>query len=399
MADPLLRAANLLARKVGLHVEPAARGRLSRSLQEVAGERGVDVPALVAALPTDDSALQELLDVVTVQESAFFRDQPQFDALAGHLLPVLDDPATVWSAGCANGQEAYSLAMVLAEAGRRDWQVIATDISQQALTRATTGRYSGRELRGLPPARLRRHCKPVGDGWEVDPALRQRVAVRRHNLARDPPPVAADASTVVFCRNVLIYLRREQVIALLERLAEWLPAGGVLFLGYAESLCHLTDRFELQRLGDAFVYRAAPAGDAVGARAPTRSAAPTPGPGATAPAATPAAAPETTVPGGATSVAQHLAAGEAASAAGDLTAAIAAFGQAVLLDPDQPVAHLHRGLLLEARGDRRDAHRAYASARAALRRSSTGVVEAVLEGFAASELEALLDAKLDELGG
>ncbi|MCU1450274.1 MAG: protein methyltransferase FrzF, partial [Acidimicrobiales bacterium] len=255
-------AARLLSRRVGLRLDPTVRGRLARAVQDEATGHGQELSAYVARLDGDADALQGLLNRVTVQETSFFRDAGQFDALASAVLPALremGEPVRVWSAASANGQEPYSLAMVLAEANLVDWEVIATDISTTALTRTRAGRYQERELAGLSPERRRRYLVAVGDGeWEVVPALRKKVHVSRNNLAADPPPSTVGSCQVVFCRNVLIYFGRDEVVALLERLSAWLPPGGYLFLGYSESLWQVTDRFLPVRIGDAFIYRSGP---------------------------------------------------------------------------------------------------------------------------------------------
>jgi hypothetical protein len=193
-----------------------------------------------------------------VQESGFFRHPDQFTALAREVLPSLEGPVVVWSAGCANGQEAYSLAMELAASGRPDWEVLATDISAAAVARTRAGRYSSAELAGLPP--VQRHwLRPSGDLWEVDPALRRRVRAEQANLtARFPAPQGR--CQVVFCRNVLIYLTREVTESFLDRLSTWLTPGGLVFLGYSETMLAPTDRLRLDRLGDTHALRVVPPG-------------------------------------------------------------------------------------------------------------------------------------------
>jgi len=136
---------------------------------------------------------------VTVQESGFFRHPDQFAALAHEVLPALEGPVVVWSAGCANGQEAYSLAMELAASGHPDWQVLATDISAAAVARTRAARYTTAELAGIPPVH-RRWLLPAGDLWEVDPTLRARVRVEQANLTTRFP-TAPGRCQVVFCRT------------------------------------------------------------------------------------------------------------------------------------------------------------------------------------------------------
>jgi chemotaxis protein methyltransferase CheR len=420
MTDPaaaegaLTAAAHLLARRVGLRLDPAIRGRLARCVIEEAAARRQDIAAYVATLEGHPTALQELLNRVTVQETSFFRDTNQFAALAEHVLPELVPPVTIWSAGCSNGQEPYSLAMALDEGGCPAWRVIATDVSTRALARARTARYSDRELGGVSPERRARYFVPAASTWEVAPALRARVDFAHHNLVAQPPPIEAGRCQVVFCRNVLIYFRHDDVVAFLEGLSRWLPPGGWLFLGYSESLWQVTDRFALVRLGDAFVYRRPESGTGRPGRKradPSRAAAPEPRRrrvdppprkaraglrGATAAARSTEPAPEQPATG--PMVADLLAAGEAAITAGDYDAAVAAFRRCAYLEPDRPIAHLHLGLALEAAGDGPAARRAYAASRETLEHGDTGAVEATLEGYHVAELVRLLDDKLAEPG-
>ena len=394
-------AAQLLLRRVGLRLDPSTRGRLSRSVAEEAAARGLDLPTYVDSLDTNSAALQDLLNRVTVQETAFFRDPAQFDALARHVLPTLEDPVTIWSAGCANGQEPYSIAMLLNELGRADSRVCATDLSTQALDRTRRARYSARETAGLSAARRHRYLVAADDQFEIVPEIRAHVEVAFQNLAIDPPPVPSGTCPVVLCRNVLIYFSHEEVIRFLDRIADWLPPDGWLFLGYSESLWQVTERFQLVRLGDAFVYRrrdvrlpqtnkaarsqSRPAtATRVERRAPNNDAkrvAREPVPDSSASTSRP-------------QLDALLAEGEAAIGAGDLTTAVATFRKSVYLDPDQPITHLHLGLALEASGDPVAARRAFAAARDALARCDTATIEAVLEGYQIDELARLLDRKV-----
>lgn len=392
----------LLARRVGLRLDPAIRGRLDRALRDEADAFGQDAAAYVAALEHDPERLQRLLNRVTVQETSFFRDPGQFDALAEHVLPAFGGaPIEIWSAGCANGQEPYSLAMTLAESGVADWHVIASDVSTNALSRTRAAKYSDRELRGLSSARRARHLVPAGKGsWTVAPELHERVTTIRHNLAADPPPFPVGRCQVVFCRNVLIYFGHDDVVAFLDRLKAWLPPDAYLFLGYSESLWQVTDRFQLVRLGDAFAYRPATTAPTPPATAPPAPA-PKPRPPAR-PAPVPAPAPARErraprpVPPPPSTVVELMADGEAALGRGEHADAVTAFRKAAYLDPDHPVAHLNLGLALEVAGDRPAARRAYAAARAAIERCDTAAVEAALEGYQLDGLTALLDQKLGD---
>ncbi|MEY2567998.1 MAG: chemotaxis protein methyltransferase CheR [Actinomycetota bacterium] len=401
--NALEEVGRLLSRRVGLRLDPAIRGRLERAVRDEALRHGENETDYVKRLEADPERLQELLNRVTVQETSFFRDPGQFAAFSEHVVPTLQAQGgrvEIWSAGCANGQEPYSLAMTLAESGIADWHVIASDVSTDALGRTRAARYADRELRGLSSAQRASHLVPLGGGeWQVTPELRDRVTTIRHNLAADAPPITPGQCEVVFCRNVLIYFGHDDVVAFLDRLKAALPPEGYLFLGYSESLWQVTDRFQLVRLGDAFAYRPAPNAPkpespqlAESSRVrPSPPAPPRPLPSPPK-APRPRPAPPESVPQ--QGVVELMADGEAALGRGEHGDAVTAFRKAAYLDPDHPIAHLNLGLALEVAGDIAAARRAYAAARAAIDRCDTAAVEATLEGYHLDGLTRLLERKL-----
>ena len=387
VSGPVQVATRLLAGRTGMRITEGLKERLAARLDGAARASGRTPEGYAAGLAGDPGAFQELLDCVTVQESGFFRHPDQFTALAREVLPSLKGPVVVWSAGCANGQEAYSLAMELAASGRPDWDVLATDISAAAVARARAGRYSTAELAGLPP--VHRHwLRPAADLWELDPSLRRRVRVGQADLTtRFPAPPGR--CQIVFCRNVLIYLTREATESFLDRLSSWLTPGGLVFLGYSETMLAPTDRLRLDRVGDTHALRVVPPGS--GRLQGSGGLWTTPG----APA--PAPAPGSGGAGGA--AADMIEAGVVAAAGGDPRGAVAAFRRAVFLEPDRPAAWFQLGLALEAVAGRQGARRAYAAALAALERCDQGAVEAELDGWRAGELAGVLRAKLGRTGG
>jgi chemotaxis methyl-accepting protein methylase len=384
---PVQLATRLLVERTGMRVTEGLRERLAACLDGAARAGGRTPEGYAAALAGDPDAFQGLLDCVTVQESGFFRHPDQFAALGREVLPSLAGPVVVWSAGCGNGQEAYSLAMELAASGRSDWEVLATDISAAAVARTRAGRYSTAELAGLPEAH-RRWLRPAGDRWEVDPALRRRVRVEQANLTtRFPAPPGR--CQVVFCRNVLIYLTSEVTGPFLDRLAAWLAPGGLVFLGYAEAVLAPTLRLRVEQLGPTHALRVVPGGLWTAGAAsspaglPSRAGAPHSGGSGSGATGEPTAR-----------AAGEVDAGAVAVEGGDPLAAVAAFRRAVFLDPDRPAVWFQLGLALEAVAEGRGARRAYAAGLAALERCDRGAVEAELDGWAAAELAGVLRAKL-----
>jgi len=440
----LAAARQIVERTVGLRLDPAQRYRLDYWLHHTAQQRGVADSELVDEIAAEGPALQAVLDELTVQETSFFRDPTQFAAFRRDVVPTLHSPLTVWSAGCAGGHEPYSIAMVLAESGIASWRVVASDISSRALRQAQAARYEERQLAGLGEAERSRYLRRAGAQWEVVPELREKVTVFRHNLIRDPAPKQAAGAEVVFCRNVLIYFDRTDVLAALERIATTMDPGGWVFLGYSESLWQVSERFHLVRLGSAFAYRqpeaplpdptaglspeldrrtggrgassrrpgalgedapvagragrargGAPSRDADGSRAAAPPAAKLGSVRAAEPAPRPEPAPGMREPGGVSipTVADLLAEGEAGLEAGDAAAAVSALRKVVYLDPDHAIAHFQLGLAFEMLGDWGQSRRALSASRAALGRSSAAA-EAALEGYQIAELVRLIDHRL-----
>ncbi len=416
------RVSELLQQRVGLRPDTSVRGRLIRSIRDDAASRGQNLDSYLDTLLLDDQALQSLLNRVTVQETAFFRHPEHYDVLARDLLPRLQAPVIIWSAGCANGQEAFSLAMLLEE-HNIDGSVVATDLSTTAVQRTVQARYSAREITGLSPERIARHLTASAGEWQINTAIRDRVITLHHNLL-DPLPRQVSACQIIFCRNVLIYFSPEHAAMLLNRIADALPSAS-LFLGAAESVWQLSDRFETVPAFDTFSYRcrlppAAP--HQRPAIEPANRTAGTPGtPDRTrglnhqraskAPAGSTAAAgglartthtrrPRTEVSTAQPEIAspqELMRTGQQASAAGNHQSAVTAFRKCAYLSPHDPVAHLHLGLALEIAGDRASARRAYAAARHALLEADTTQVEQAVDGYTAADLHRLLDTKLQDL--
>ncbi|WP_197059399.1 protein-glutamate O-methyltransferase CheR, partial [Cryobacterium sp. MLB-32] len=166
--------AALLEATVGLQTASSHRARLRGRIRDEAAALGLSPEGYYRELTARPSLRQNLINRITVQETSFFRHPDYFDVLARNILPVLTQPITLWSAGCANGQEAYSLAMLLEEQGIAG-SVIASDVSTEAVRRTSEARYSTREIAGLSTERMSRHLIQVGDEWEISQRLRNRV--------------------------------------------------------------------------------------------------------------------------------------------------------------------------------------------------------------------------------
>jgi chemotaxis protein methyltransferase CheR len=239
-----------------------------------AGLAGFD--DLAAGLRRRDRALEAaVVAAITTQETAFFRDGHPFEALRRQIMPECQAlkaalppprrPLRIWSAATATGQEAYSLAMLAAELGagseggaaRPACEIVATDISAEALRVAERAEYPVRETaRGLNAAQLARHFEPSPAGQRARDTLRRLVSFRQLNLI--DPFEALGTFEIVLCRNVLIYFDEPTRRGVVERIHDRLAPGGWLLLGTAENLYGISDDFESVRVGPTLAYRRSP---------------------------------------------------------------------------------------------------------------------------------------------
>lgn len=213
-----------------------------------------DLDAVVGKLRAEPRGglVRDVVDAMTTNESFFFRDAKPFDQFRDVVLPrLLETRASarrirIWSAACSNGQEPYSLAMILKDASAKlaGWtiDIMATDLSREVLARAAAGAYTQFEVqRGLPITLLVKYFKQDGDRWEIDQSIRDMVKFKEFNLLN---PVAGLGSfDVIFCRNVLIYFDQEDKAKILGGLADVMSPDGVLYLGGAETVIGVSERF------------------------------------------------------------------------------------------------------------------------------------------------------------
>lgn len=279
LPEHLLDLAALLKDRVGLHVRrdghAALRIAVAARLDELA--EIADAASYLALLrsETGDEELRRLLPLVTVGKTSFFRDERQFRALET-ILPGLVErarsggrPLSIWSAGCATGEEPYSIAMTAAEAGAgpEHVEILATDLNPEAIAFAARGAYDPRRVRSIPEPFLSRHFDRDGDRYHVRPGLRRLIsAIRPHNLVSSifPRPLGGGWD-IIFCRNVIIYFDTPTTQGVLTQFHNALAPGGYLFLGYSESLFRLFEGFELTEVAGAFLYRRPDSSGRIGA--------------------------------------------------------------------------------------------------------------------------------------
>ncbi len=281
----------LLLERAGLKITPDGFHSLRLALSTRMPAVGITDPEVYVRRLREvggEQELRALLPLVTVGHTEFFRDPKQFRALERFILPQLLAKARrelrkvfIWSAGCATGEEPYSVAMVMSELGALPMEVDlwATDLNLAAVEAAKLGRFTVRRVGNMASERIERFFKPVEEGFEVHPILREYVRFDGLNLAAPTfeGMVTPGTLDLILCRNVIIYFDLPTIRGLMDRFLAALRPGGLLFLGYSESLFKVYDRFEMIEVDGAFVYRR-PLVDAVPKTKPPIPATATPAP-------------------------------------------------------------------------------------------------------------------------
>jgi chemotaxis protein methyltransferase CheR len=223
-----------------------------------------DVDAYVADLSKrrTPAALKLVVEALTTNETSWFRDSDPFTALRQSVFPALaktraNRTLRIWAGACSSGQEPYSIIMTALDTPElAGWKIelVATDLSEEMLTRSRKGEYSQLEVnRGLPATTLVRHFERAGLNWRISQSIRERVEFRSLNLTRPFPPMGR--FDVVFLRNVLIYFDLPTKRDVLKRVRQVMAPDGHLFLGAAEMTMGVDDAWERVPAGRSSVYR------------------------------------------------------------------------------------------------------------------------------------------------
>ena len=263
-AETLLR--DLIHERTGMYFDNAKLGLMSEKIAPLIVERGFNsFLDYYYLLKFDADAADEWIRVhnnLSVQETYFWREMDQIHALAEHVLPHLVSekkisPIRIWSSACATGEEPLSIAMRLNEEGwfdRADIQISASDLSSTALDRARRGVYRDRSFRSLPDYLKEKYFEQEGKEWRICRSIHERVTWRQINLLDETEVAPLAGASVIFCRNVFIYFSSETIGKVVETFADNMRVPAYLFAGASESLLKVSDDFELEEVGDCFVY-------------------------------------------------------------------------------------------------------------------------------------------------
>lgn len=214
--------------------------------------------------PRSDAEFDQIFDLVTTNETYFFREPAQLQAFIEEIVPevVARKPVKkvrIWSAGCSSGEEPYSIAILLQEAGWYEhaaFEIFASDINQQVLAKARKGHYRESAFRATNPTlRERYFVRHDDNSWRVKDEIRNRISFGRLNLYDEARVSLLGHLDVVFCRNVIIYFDDSSKKVVVKNFYNRLVDGGYLLLGHSESLISLSTQFKLKHLKHDMVYQ------------------------------------------------------------------------------------------------------------------------------------------------
>lgn len=247
--------AELLEARTGQKLTSNRRWRIGTALAGLFRERGItSIEQLVVQLtqPNQAALAQEVVEALLNNETYFFRDRAMYDHLNMRILPDLADrrrgtqKISIWSVGCSTGQEALTLAMLIAESKARwaGWtiDILGTDVSSAVIDTARMGRYTHFEVqRGLGVAQMLTFFEETAQGWQANGTLQRMIRFERHNLLDAPP--SPGQFDVILCRNVLLYFDGETRGKAFDQLAQAMAPDGYLMLGAGETVVGQTDKF------------------------------------------------------------------------------------------------------------------------------------------------------------
>lgn len=259
---------DLINEHAGLHFDDEAMYAFERRL----GERVMELELgdfdeyykYLRFSPQGPTELSEVIDLLTTNETYFFRQEYQLRAFRDEVLPALAESnrfqrrLTVWSAGCSSGEEAYTLAILVHESGlfsNWDVRIVGSDISKRSVAAARRGVYRSASFRTVSESARGTYFRQVEDGEQVVDYIRKMCHFGQLNLLDGSRASIVGRVDAIFCRNVLIYFDLRSRRRVIDNLYERLLPGGYLLLGHSESLLNLSTAFELVHLNEDLVYR------------------------------------------------------------------------------------------------------------------------------------------------
>ncbi len=261
---------DLVYRKTGIRFESKKlyfiTKRIEKRMDALGLEKVSDYLRILRFTDTNNQEFQQLTDLLTINETYFFRDFPQMQVFAEHCLPAVVEKKAkegtrslkIWSAGCSTGEEPYTLGIIISEMidDIADWdiRIIAGDIDTKALEKARLAIYENRSIRDVPPEYLSGYFKKISECYKVNEQIRKMVQFEHINLSDKNEIRQKRDFDFIFCRNLLIYFDDISRKRLVDQFYVALNPGGYIFLGSSESIGRISTAFRLKKIGGHIVY-------------------------------------------------------------------------------------------------------------------------------------------------
>lgn len=216
--------------------------------------------------PGRDEELNQVIDVLTTNETYFFRESQQLKAFTDEILPEIieskkkmgRDTIKIWSAGCSSGEEPYSIAILILESeipNNMKVEILASDISQRVLQSARKGIYTKSSFRSTEPKYIQRYFNRIDKNYQIIDEVKKLVNFGQMNLLDESKLVFLSKMDVIFCRNVIIYFDNTAKRKVIDNFYHKLQPGGFLLLGHSESLINISTKFQLRHFINDMVYQ------------------------------------------------------------------------------------------------------------------------------------------------
>jgi chemotaxis protein methyltransferase CheR len=233
-------------KKKGIDLEGYRQSYLLRRIKlRMAKKRCDDIPSYYNLLLKDDEEIQKLIDTIGINVSKFYRDKDVFEAIKNFILPIFKDRKDlikIWSAGCAQGEEAFTLSILFLDANIKNFKIFATDFDNEVLEIAKKGIFDAKNLEDFPINLRIKYMEKIDEKFKVKDFVKEHIEFKLHDLLSSPFENEFD---LILCRNVLIYMKREAQKKVFENLTSCLKKDGILVLGKVEIIHPDFEKFYL----------------------------------------------------------------------------------------------------------------------------------------------------------
>ena len=268
--EDFIKFKKLIYERAGIHFEDRkitfVKRRILERMNELNISKAVDYYRYLRFADKDGKEFQNLINLLTTNETYFFREFYQLEVFGEVLLPELEErrkkegnyKIKIWSAGCSSGEEPYTLAIIVREIlddiNLWDVEILASDIDETVLKKALRGVYDKRSVKDVPTAYLKKYFVKVGDNYKIKDEIKNMVTFEKLNLFDTPKMLRKKGYDFIFCRNVLIYFDDESRKKVVNLFYNSLNHNGYIFLGHSESISRITTVFKMRKVRDTIVY-------------------------------------------------------------------------------------------------------------------------------------------------